>query len=220
VLQGLAVMAIRGQREVFDHLRDFVTQHRNLARVAAVRRGSPQTQETLLTHQLALRSEVLHADVVEISGAVNRRQQVRLGHEDDVAGTALAADVARQRAVGAVRLPVAAAQNAEPRRVDRPQDLPPGAPLQPIFTVPQKSEVAIFHPREQCDRFAQDAGFEARALGAQGLRRLMSRALHLGPVRARDPNIAHAALDLRRERVQSRGIDDPVHLDMLKRFQP
>ena len=48
----------------------------------------------------------------------------------------------------------------------------------------------------------------------------MSRVLHLEPIGACDPYIAHAALDLRRERTQSRGIDDTIHLDVLKRFQP
>ena len=129
MLQGLAVMTVGGQREVLDHFRHFVAQHRNLARVAAVRHGSPQTHESLLAYQPPLGVEIFHTDIVEISGPVNGRQQVRLGHEDNVAGAALAADVARMNAVGAFRPLVAAAQNAKPACRDRLQDFPAFAPL-------------------------------------------------------------------------------------------
>src|ERR1700730_18255207 len=106
-------MTVGGQREVFHHLRHFVPQHGNFAWVAAVGRRSPQAQESLLADQAALGVEMFDADIVEVSGPVNGRYQIRLGDEKDVAGAGLAADVARERAVAALRLSVAAAQNAE-----------------------------------------------------------------------------------------------------------
>ncbi len=68
---------------------------------------------------------MLDTDIVEVSGSVNRRHQVRLGDEDDVVGAALAADVARQRAVAARRLPVSTAQDAEAGGFDRLQGFAP-----------------------------------------------------------------------------------------------
>ncbi len=41
VLQRLAVVAVGRQREVLDHLRDFLAQHGDLARIAVVGRGGP-----------------------------------------------------------------------------------------------------------------------------------------------------------------------------------
>src|SRR5450432_394491 len=113
---------------------------------------------------------MLDADVVEVSGPVDGRHQVRLGDEDDVAGAALAAYVARQGAVAARRLSVAAAQDSQSRGLDRPQRLSPFASLQAVFAVAQKSEVAIFHPGKQRERFAQIPRVELRAQGTQFLR--------------------------------------------------
>src|SRR5271154_963847 len=113
MLQRLAVMTVRSQGEMAYHLRHFVAQHGNLARIAAVGRRGPQTQESLLAGQAALGVEMLDADIIEMPRPVNGRHQVRLGDEDDIARAALTADVARKGAVRARRLPVAAAQNPQ-----------------------------------------------------------------------------------------------------------
>ena len=115
---------------------------------------------------------------------------------------------------------VAATQNPQARDLDRAQGFLPFAALQPIFAVAQKSEVAIFHPGEQGQRLVEIFRVEMPAHGTQFLRRLTGGRAHLGPVGASDPHIAHAALDLRRERRECGRVDDSVDLDVLKRFQP
>ncbi len=220
VLQRLAVMAVRSQCEVRHHLRHLVTQHGDLARIAAVGGGSPQSQESLLADQTALGVEMLDPDVIKVAGAVNGGLEVGLGDEHDVARAALAADVARQCALRVRGLLVASAQYPQTAGGDRLQGLVSLAPLQPVLAIAEEGEVAILHPSEQRDRFAQIARVEAVAQGAQILGGLARGALHLEPVGAGDPHIAHAALDLRRERLERGGIDDSVDFDVLEGLQP
>ena len=101
VLQRLAVMAVGRQREVLHDLRDLVTHQRNFAGCAVIGGGGPQSDKAALADQPAAGIEVLHADVIEVAGAMHRRLQVGLGDEHQVARAALAADVARKGPRGA-----------------------------------------------------------------------------------------------------------------------
>ncbi len=79
--------------------------------------------------------------------------------------------------------------------------------------------MAVFHPAEQCLGFGDVAGVKAGSQGIEVIGRLACGLLHPRPIHAGDPHIAHAAFDVGVQCLQYRGIDDAIHLDVLKRFE-
>jgi hypothetical protein len=220
VLQCLAVVAIGRQSEMLDHLADLVAHERNLTRVRVVGGRCPQPKEPPLADQLARGVEVLDADVIEVAGTMNRGLQVRLRHQNQIARAALATDVARQGAGDAARTLVAGTQEPEPGVLHRLEGILSLAAAQPVLLETEEREVAVFHPGKKRLCFAHVARIEARVHHVQVIRGAARCRAHLCPVGAGHAHVAHAALDVRPQRLEQRRIDDTVDLDMLKRLEP
>ena len=125
-----------------------------------------------------------------------------------------------QHASGALRFFVSRPQYAEPAGLDRFQPLAALAAFQPILTIAEKGEMAIFHPLEQRAGLAEFSGIDARAHRTQILCGGSSRGAHAAPIRAGRAHVAQTALDLSRQRFKRRGIDDSIDFDMLEGFEP
>ncbi len=213
-------MAVGGQSEVLRDLGDLVAHHRDIARVGAVGRGGPEPQEPALADQAARGAEMLDADIVDIARSVDRGLKIRLGDQRQITRPALTPDVAGQHAAGPVRMLVAGAQDSEPARLHGLQRYASGRTSQPILTITQEREMTVQHPLEQRLGFGDIEHIEARTQGVQVLGRLPRRTLHFRPIGARGAHIPHAAFYLRLQRAQRRGVDDAIHFDVLKRFEP
>ena len=128
-------------------------------------------------------------------------------------------DVARKHPMGAVVLAVAGAQDAESTRPYRLERLSALTAPQAILAITQKRKMPIFHPFEEGTGLAEFGRVEPVGRRTQILRGSPRGTLHARPIRACHAHIPHAALDLRRQRFNRRGVDDAVHFDVLKRFQ-
>ena len=219
VLQRLAVVAVGRQRKVLDELGDLVAHQGDLARVGAVSGRGPQPEEAAFADQLTLGAELLDADVVEIAGPMHRRLEVRLGDQGEDPGTALPTDVACEDPPGALGMLVARTQDAEAGGLDGFQRLVAGRAAQPVFAVAQEGEMTALHPGQQGLGFADVARVEARRRRVQIVRGLMGGGAHFCPVQPGRANVAQTAFDLGLQRLQGRGIDYPIDLDVLKGFE-
>jgi hypothetical protein len=159
---------------------------------------------------------MLDADIVEVARSVDDGLKIRLGHQGQVARTALPPDVARQNAAGAFRMHVARAQDAEPGGFHPFEMLAAAGPAQPILPIAQECEVTIAHPGKQRLGFTDVARIETRIQRMQVVGGPAGRGLHLLPVGTGNPHIGHAAFYLALQRAQDLRIDDAVHFDVLK----
>ena len=89
--QVLVHVAVLAEARALDHARDLAAQQRHLARIGVVRRRGVEAHEAALAHDLARGVEALHADVVEVAGAVHGGARVGLGEHQQ-------ARLARERA--------------------------------------------------------------------------------------------------------------------------
>ncbi len=224
VLQRLAVVAVGREIEMLDEACNLDLEQRDFARIRVVGRRGPQAEKAALTDEPAfLRAffgEYLDSHVVEISGAMHRRGDVRLGHESDFARAAAAPDVARQNAARGLRLGMPGTQDAEARLRQGRQGLTAGTAAEPIFTVAEKREVPIDHPGEQRAGLAKVLRLQAsRRLPGQTLCRVANGRLHERPIRVGDAHVGEVALDFLSQGRERIGGHDAVDFDVLEGFE-
>ena len=149
---------------------DLLAQHRDVARVRVVRLRRVETDEALLSADLALRVELLHADVVEIRRAVHGRSGVALREHEQRLRRGAAAQLGRERGRRRRRRRRrVVAQDPEPASGHRGQHVGALRLAQRVLAVAGEHEVVVGHP-------AQERDGRCRARRGVDRRRVVARA--------------------------------------------
>ncbi len=151
--QIASVVAVRGETGPLQHLLDLAPDHRHPAHGLGVGGGREQSEEAPLTDDVAVRVELLDADVVQVRGPVHGRPAVRLGQHQQVVLARLGAGVGGQPLEGrADRVVLAAgvvrvgAQDAEAGAGDGGQRV---VVAQLVLAVAEEGEVVVGEPAQQ-----------------------------------------------------------------------
>jgi hypothetical protein len=218
VHQGLAVVAHRRNAEMVDHALHLVPQQRDRARARAVGGRREQADEPLLARDLAARVAGLHADVVEVRGAVHGRDGVGLGDHECGNLAGLAAHLALQQRRLRARAAAAGAQQAEARARDGDELVGVRAAHQPVFAIAEEGEVVAGEPVDELGGFLRLAGGDAGHALAQVGGDAAGPLHHLRPVVDRHAHVGEGGFDARAKFLELRGVARAVHLDVLPRL--
>lgn len=146
-------MAVGREARALQHLGDLAADDGHPAHGLGVGGGGEQAEEAALADDVAVRVELLHADVVEVAGPVHGRAAVGLGEDEELALAGLGPGVGGQPVEGradGVRLVDAVvrvgAQDAEAGAGDGGQRV---GVLQLVLAVAEEGEVVGGEPAQQ-----------------------------------------------------------------------
>jgi len=195
VHQCLAIVAHRRDAEMVDDSLHLVAQQRNLARARTVGGRREQADETTFARNPAACVERLHADVVEVGGAMDRRNGIGLGHDERDRFAGLASDFASQQRRLRTRPAGAGAQQAEAGLRDRHQAVRGRAAFEPVLAVAEEREMVVGEPVEERAGLLCLGSRQARHLARHGSGEIAGLLQHGRPVFDGDTYIAERGLD-------------------------
>ena len=147
VAQCLAAVAVGRQAGHAHHVFVALAHQRDFPRAAGIGAGGEHAEETLLGHRAALGVVLEHADVIHVTGAVDRRTSIGLGQDQRIARLA-----GRQRIGAGVDRRIAHQAQARPGL--RQQHVLPAALADAVFAVAEQGEVVVGHPAQELLRLA------------------------------------------------------------------
>ena len=173
----------------------------------------------MLAAYVARRVVTLDADVVEVTRPVHGRARVRLGDDDEVARLRLLAQCRRKLPEARrVRLAGTIAQDAEPRAG---HDREPDAlvPLDKVVAaVADVREVGVREPRQEFARLRNVVGGQRWRVALEVRHHLEHLRAHRRPVADDGADVGEHARDVGRQRAATRGVGDPLDLDVHQRL--
>ena len=214
--QRLAVVAGRREPGALQHAFDLAADDRDLARARLVRGRRVQPEEAALADHLAVVGVPLDADVVEVRRPVDGRGRVGLGQQQDLR---LAPDVERLAAQRLGRLGGSAAQDPEPRAVDRLQPRLVALVDQVVLAVAEEREVVVDQPVEERLGLLDERRIHAgRRVAVELVDQRRRAGAHLLPVLDRGADLGQHPLDRLPQLVEQHPIVLAPDLDVDDRF--
>ena len=224
-LQRLVHVAARQEAGTAGDVRHLAPQQRNRGGTGAIRDRGEQAQEAQLPVDLAARIEPLHADVIEVTGAMHGGAHVGLGEQQQRGPVDEAARFQRNRRerlrVGLLRR---IAQDAETRVGHGAQSELAVVLRQVVFAVAEKAEMVVVDPLQESAILGRGVGIDREARPCLAVAVARDDIAHGGehglPVMHREPHIAQDPKEPVLNALQFRRFGLPVHLHMHVGFEP
>ncbi len=216
VHDGFAVVTRRIEAEVSDDAVDLVPEQRNLARAAVVDGGGEQTEEAFFAGDAPAAVEGLHADVVVIRRAMDRRHRIRFGRRQQLRLARTFAQLTRQHG-GLNGRAAPRAQDAETCVRQWLQHVFGAAATQTVLTIAEEGEVVVGHPLQQRLHFVHFGGAGRRRLTRNLLCNFDGALTHRAPVGDCSLHVGERSQDLLLQ-LAPLFIVDAVDLDVLPGF--
>ncbi len=215
--EGLAGVAVGVEADDLEHRLGLLAQQRHLPHGLGVGGAGEQAEEAALADDLALVVEHLHADVVEVGGAVHGGAGVGLRQHQQGVLTRHLCDLGRQlarrrRHVGVV------AQDAVARPGHTPQVVAVVV-LEVVLPVAEEREVVGAQPLEEGDTLLELVGRDrGRRVGPQLVDDQPGLLAHPVPVLDGLADVAEHPLHVLGDRVDVLVVPDPADLDVHPRL--